>query len=249
MRFGAGIGVALVGDICDIASVLVTPHRSLRSLLPIALVIAATLGATRPGAAAEPEGYFGPPRYARGWMHVRTGLTFSDTLVIDDGSLGLESNGDPGFVLGLGAHWRTSRIDLGLLFESTTSYAFTGLERANRVGAQFRVAADLRWRYIEDHWGALFLRLTPGISALSHADPLRFQVAELMGGDLAGVDQHNVGFSLGFDFGVLVYLDERLAVSIDLDVVSAMTSIDTDQGEVDLDMVRGIFGVGLEWRL
>ncbi len=140
-------------------------------------------------AAADPSQLIGPPRYARGWMHVRTGLTFADGLVLDDGSLGLESNGDPGFVLGLGAHWRTSRIDLGLLFEATSSYAFEGLERDNRVGAQFRVAADLRWRYIEDHWGALFLRLTPGISALSHSDPTRFQVAELVGGDLTTVDR------------------------------------------------------------
>jgi len=199
--------------------------------------------------AGDPSFAVGPPRYARGWMHVRTGITFSDNLILDNGSLGLVSNGDPAMVLGVGAHWRTSRIDLGVLFESTSSYAFAGLARDNRVGAQFRVAADLRWRYIEDAWGALFLRISPGISLLSHADPLRFQVAELLSTDLDGVDQHNVGFSLGFDFGVLVYLNERFALAIDLDIVSAMTSLDTNAGEIDLEMVRGIFGLTLEWRL
>ncbi len=130
-----------------------------------------------------------------------------------------------------------------------SSYAFAGPEKLNRIGSQFRAAADLRWRYIEDFWGSLFLRLTPGLTALAHADPLRFQVATLTETDIEGVDQHNVGFSLGFDFGVLVYLDERFALAIDLDVVSAMVSLDTDAGEVDLDMVRGIFGIALEWRL
>ncbi len=43
----------------------------------------------------------------------------------------------------------------------------------------------------------------------------------------------------------MIYLSERLAVAVDRDIVSAMSSIDTDQGEVDLDMVRGIFGVGV----
>ena len=219
------------------------------ALLP-ALAALMVIGLASPAAlASESEYRVGPPRYARGWMHVRTGLTFADSLILDDGNLGLDSNGDVAMVLGIGAHWRTSRIDLGVIFESMSSWAFAGLERDNRVGSQFRVAADLRWRYIEDTWGALFMRLTPGIATFSHADPLRFQVSELIGGDLDSVDQHNVGFSLGFDFGVLMYLDERLALSVDLDVVSAMTSLDTDQGEVDMDMVRGIFGVSLEWRL
>lgn len=213
------------------------------------LLLGALVASTPAAFASEPSYLVGPPRYARGWMHVRAGITFADNLLLDTTGLALESNGDPSMVLGVGAHWRTSRIDLGVLFESTSSYAFAGLARDNRVGAQFRVAADLRWRYIEDHWGALFLRLTPGITAFSHADPLRFQVASLLATDLDGVDQHNVGFSLGFDFGVLVYLDERFALAIDLDVVSAMTSIDTDAREVDLDVVRGIFGISLEWRL
>lgn len=217
-------------------------QRLLLAIMVLALAAPAAL-------ASDSEYRVGPPRYARGWMHVRSGLSFADGAVLDDGNLGLDSNGDVGLLLGVGAHWRTSRIDLGVIFESLSSWAFSGLERDNRVGPQFRVSADLRWRYIEDTWGALYLRLTPGISAFSHADPLRFQVSELVGGDLDSVDQHNVGFSLGFAFGVLVYLDERVALAVDLDVISASTSLDTDQGEVDLDMVRGILGVSVEWRL
>jgi hypothetical protein len=88
------------------------------------------------------------------------------------------------------------------------------------------------------------------MAILSHADPLRFQVAELVGGDLESVDQHNIGFSLGFDFGVLIYLSERFAIGVDLDIVSAMTSLDSGSGgEIDLDMVRGIFAVSAEWRM
>lgn len=211
-------------------------------------MVAALLLCTTPALALESDMHLGAPRYGKPWMHLRVGMTFADNLAIDDDQLGLASNGDPAMVFGIGAHWRTSRIDFGLLFEGMSSYGFAGAEN-NRVGAQFRAAADLRWRYIEDFWGALFLRLTPGISALSHADPLRFQVATLTETDIEGVDQYNVGFSLGFAFGVLIYLEERLALSIDLDVISTMTSIDTDGGEVDLDMVRGLFALSLEWRL
>jgi hypothetical protein len=213
------------------------------------LVLSAMLAVATPALAQDDDPISRAPRYARGWMHVRTGITFADSAVLDNGSLGLESNGDPSMVFGIGIHWRTSRIDLGAIFDAFSSYAFSGLARDNRVGGQFRFAADLRWRYIEDSWGALFLRLTPGITAFSHADPLRFQAAELRGAELASVDQHNVGFSLGFDFGVLIYLDETIALAVDLDVVSGMTALDTDQGEVDFDIVRGVFGVGLEWRL
>ena len=211
-------------------------------------MVAALLFCTTPALTLESDLRLGAPRYGTPWMHLRVGMTFADNLAINDTDLGLTSNGDPAMVFGIGAHWRTSRFDFGLLFEAMSSYGFTGAEN-NRVGAQFRAAADLRWRYIEDFWGSLFLRLTPGLTALAHADPLRFQVATLTETDIEGVDQHNVGFSLGFAFGVLIYLEDSLALSIDLDVISMMTSLDTDGGEVDLDMVRGLFALSLEWRL
>lgn len=187
-----------------------------------------------------------PPESASGWLQIRTGLSFADTLTLDS-FIGLESNGDPGFVLGIGAHWRTSRLDFGAIFESLASWSFPGVSRDQRVGGQFRAAAHLRWRYIEDAWGALYIALSPGIMAFDHSPQVRFQAAQTVGASTT--DRHTLGFSMGFDFGLLFYLTDELALALNLDVMTCTTSLDTDVGPIDLDMVRGLFTVGLEWRL
>lgn len=190
----------------------------------------------------------GPPDSGAGWLQLRTGATFADAATIDS-FVGLESNGDPAMVLGIGAHWRTSRLDFGAIFESYSSWSFTGVARDQRVGAQFRAAALLRWRYIEDTWGSLYLGLTPGLVVFDHAAPMRFQVAQSIGVSDRTVDEHSLGFSFGFDFGVLVYLTDEVALALHLDVITSNTSLATEGGDVDLGMVRGLFAVGLEWRM
>lgn len=190
----------------------------------------------------------GPPESGAGWLQLRTGATFADAATIDS-FVGLESNGDPAMVLGLGAHWRTSRLDFGAIFESYSSWSFTGVARDQRVGAQFRAAAMLRWRYIEDTWGSLYLALTPGLVVFDHAAPMRFQVAQSIGASDRTVDEHSLGFSFGFDFGALIYLTEEVALALHLDVITSNTSLATEGGDVDLGMVRGLFAVGLEWRM
>lgn len=217
----------------------------MRSFTVAGLVALSLMGAS--ARASDP--HLSAPESGAGWLQLRTGLTFADALTLDEFALGLESGGDPGLVLGIGVHWRTTRLDFGAIFESASSWSFPGVSRDNRVGAQFRLAANLRWRYIEDHWGALYLALTPGLAVLSHAPPLRFQAAQLSGSPEGSVDTHTLGFTFGFDFGVLIYLSDELALALHLDLVTSSTALDTDRGEVDLDMVRGIFAVGLEWRM
>ncbi|MFO0745532.1 MAG: hypothetical protein U1F43_07650 [Myxococcota bacterium] len=219
--------------------------------LAAALVASAVALAARGDARADGPLYTAPksPPAATGWIEVHTGLTFADSLTLDQTSALLEGAGAPGMVLGIGAHWRTTRIDLGLMFESTSSFYFKVIEKEFATGGQFRAAANLRWRYIEDAWGALFMRLTPGLMAFRHADPVRQQVAVLDGSQLEDVDQHSVGFSLGFDFGVILYLSDKLAFTVDLDIVSATTTLGTQGGEVDYGLVRGLFTAGIEWRM
>lgn len=190
----------------------------------------------------------GPPESGAGWLQVRTGVTFADAATIDS-FIGLEGDGDPAMVFGVGAHWRTSRLDFGAIFESFASWSFSGVSREQRVGAQFRAAALLRWRYIEDTWGSLYLALTPGLVAFDHTAPMRFQVAQSIGASDRTVDEHTIGFSFGFDFGALIYLTEEVALALHLDVITSNTALATEGGDVDLGMVRGLFAVGLEWRM
>lgn len=208
--------------------------------LPLALLIGFA-----PTARADD---FYPPEAGAGWLQLRTGFSFADTATLD-GFVGLETSGDPAMVLGIGAHWRTSRLDFGAIFESMSSFSFPGVSRDQRVGSQFRAAAHLRWRYIEDTWGALYLALSPGVIVFDHAPALRFQASQTLGASDSTVDRHTLGFSFGFDFGVLIYISEDLAAALHLDVITSNTALNTEFGDVELDMIRGLFAAGLEWRM
>ena len=214
--------------------------------------VAFVLAAGSASAPAHASDYFddenGPPPYGDGWLQLEAGLTFTDVALLDDDSA-LDSVGTPAFVIAIGAIWRTAVLDLGVRVEALGSFQFQGLQRDDRVGPQFRAVANLRWRYVEDDWGALFLRLTPGVAVLNHADPLRFQASQLAGGNFDKVDRYNLGFTLGFDFGVLVYLSNTIALVFDMDLVSVTTSLGTSERDVDLTMIRGVFTAGLEWRM
>jgi len=195
-----------------------------------------------------------PPPAGTGWTYTDIGFTFADSIVLDDGAQELDGAGAPGMVFGVGAYWRTSRIDLGVLFQGLSSFYFNGIDATQFAsGAQFRAAANLRWRYIEDSWGALYMRLTPGLMVFDHGVKVREQAGIRKGGgptnDPVGVDEHSVGFSLGFDFGLMFYLTDRIALSVDLDLVSGTSTIDTSGGEVNYGVIRTIIAAGIEWRM
>ena len=219
------------------------------TLIALVLVPLVGLGAARETHAAPNAFESSAPPSSSGWINVHTGITFADSLVLGEQALQLDGEGAPGMVFGIGIHWRTARIDLGALFESSSGFYFKPLQQEFPTGGQFRVAANLRWRYIEDAWGALFMRLTPGLMVFRHADAVRQQVASVDGSNLEGVDTHSLGFALGFDFGVLLYITDDIAITIDLDIVSGTTTLATDGGEVDLSLVRGFFTAGIEWRM
>ena len=196
-------------------------------------------------APASPDG----PSDDSAWLHLRSGVTTADTVVLDDFVDTLQSTDSTTLGLGVGIHWRTAGFDFGLRFDQLTAWSFEGLERANRVGAQFRTSAELRWRYVDDRWGALYISLNPGLGVMDHADPLRFQIANIDGSPLDAVGEHSLAFAFGFGFGAIIYATESFLVSIDLEVVSFTSSIGTAGREVDIDMVRAIFGAGIEWEI
>jgi opacity protein-like surface antigen len=208
-----------------------------------AALLASLSGASH--ARPEPEA----PKDGAGWLHVRAGTTLADAATLDGLTLNLEAADTPTLVFGLGAHWRTTGFDFGLIFEQLSAWSFDGLERSNRAGAQFRASAELRWRYLEANWGGMYIALNPGLAVLDHADPLRFQVSQINGSPLDSVSQHSLGFAFGFGFGALIYASRDLAISVDLEVISTTSALATAGGEVDLDMVRAVFAAGLEWEL
>lgn len=236
---------------------LASPARAARYVRGLGiLAVVASLGGALGTETAHAESMFdeenGAPEYGTGWMQVELGFSFTDVALLDDAGVTLDSVGGPYPALAIGTVWRTPALDLGVRFEALGSFSFRGLALEQRVGPQFRAVANLRWRYIEDSWGALFLRLTPGAVVLSHADPLRQQAAQIVDGTtdrFKRVDRYNLGFTLGFDFGVLIYLTDKIGLVFDLDLVSATTSIGTDDRDVGYSVIRALFTAGFEWRM
>jgi len=235
-------------------------HSSLRRVvigLAASAVVALVLTGARPDAHAVPAAdQASGERHVRsgdGWLSAWTGVSFGDTVVLGNGSGAASLAGrSEAPVFGIDAYYRTSRLDLGLLFEALGSSRFTGLAGDNRIGSHFRVAASLRWRYLDAPWGALFVRLSPGLSVLGHSDALRAEVVGVTGGDatdFARADEFSLGFSLGLDAGALIYLSDRLALSLQVDVLTNTASVGAPGGSVAYAGFRGLFTVGLEWRM
>ncbi|MCB9732996.1 MAG: hypothetical protein H6745_10340 [Deltaproteobacteria bacterium] len=227
-----------------------TPLSRTRVLSGAVGAALAALFALAPPAAAAPASVARSTgvRSGTGWLDVRVGLTFGDSLTLGDQIRVTNSRG-PAEIFGIGATYRTSRLDIGVLLEGIGSFYFEGVSRDNRTGSQFRLAANVRWRYIDEPWGALFLRLSPGLMAFDHSDELRFQAANLFGKGFDEADRNGVGFSLGFDFGILLYLSRAVAISIHLDVVTGTTTMDVGKDSIDIGITRGLFTAGLEWRM
>ena len=220
----------------------------------VALLVAALGGAGCLGSmrgSVEP-GDSGVPSNT-GWVDAHGGFTFADTLVIGS-ALTLDGDGTPAGGFGVNVFYRTPRLDLGGLVESIGGFRFESLNSTFTTGSHLRVAASVRWRYVDETWGALFLRLAPGASIFRHSDKVRLSVAQLVGrgqagDDFEGVSDVTAGFSLGFDFGALIYASDRVAISAHLDVVTAATSLDAFGTDLEYATIRGLFSIGIEWRM
>lgn len=214
-----------------------------RASLGIALCLG---GAGCLSALAGGPGDLGAPADT-GWLSARAGVGLVDTLQV-----GLEEPGQgaaSALAFGVGLHYRTARFDVGGLFEGFGASRHGDAGREAPIGSSFRAAGTLRWRYLEQPWGALYLRLAPALMVLGHSDALRDRVAGFVEGDREAVDALTVAFSLGADAGLLVYLSEGLALSLGVDLVTAATTVGTEVGGVGYNTVRGLFTVGLEWRM
>lgn len=227
----------------------ITPYARVRPYAVALAALAVGLSLPSPAAAApDAAARAGGVPSSTGWLDLRLGLSFADSMILGD-QLRLTSSGGPAEIFGVGATYRTPRLDLGLLLEGLGSFSFEAASGDSRTGSQLRVAASLRWRYVEEPWGALFVRLSPGLIAFAHADALRGQAAELVGRTLREADRNGVGWTIGVDFGVLLYLSPALALSIHLDLVTGATALDVGADSVDLVLTRGLVTAGLEWRM
>lgn len=191
------------------------------------------------------------------WVSFHAGATFATgaTLSTAGTATTLDSAGVPDAVMGLGVHYRTSRFDLGLLMSGVGGGAFRGDGdgRERRLGGMARVAALLRWRYLNDDWGALTLRVSPGVAFVSHSDSLRAEVAAAIGRrrtELDGVvDSHNTAFSIGIGFGLMLNLTRAILAYLEFETLTTATTLQEGASEVGYSTVQPSVMLGMEARL
>ena len=222
------------------------PRRSHRARWPappalagLAVAAAILLWASPPVVAAQPaEGTL--------WVGARGGVAITDTLRLHDRELGRQFSAAPG--VGVMLHYRLRRVDLGLLIEGLGGgrFAFQGTHRA--MGGMFRVAGELRWRFFDGSWGALFVRLTPGYALLAHSDAIRFQAARVAGKTLGQIDSFDHAFGMGFELGLLVYVGSNAALFLGADTVAALTQLPSAD-DVGYIRLRSLLSLGVEWGL
>lgn len=183
------------------------------------------------------------------WVGVHGGATFGTNVTI--GNLTpLDSTDTADAAFGLSAYWRTTRFDIGAQVDSIGSGTFMGLSRERRIGSKTRVAALLRWRYLDESWGGLFMRLSPGWVALSHSDHIRSQVAVNLGREadqIGGIDTYNGGFTFGVDFGFMVYFTRDFAALLEIEIVTSTATIQEGSEETDFAVVQPVFSIGIEF--
>ncbi len=183
-----------------------------------------------------------------GWLTTRAGLSYADHVQI--AGRPYIPNFDPLPVFGVGWTWRVGTFDFGGLVEhlpGATSESLDG--RSIRLGSHVTISTAARWRFIDQRWGAIYVRFTPGLTVFGTTDSLRGAVALNEGVSPHDVAHAGVGFGYSADLGLLILLSDHVGLHIDGGLVGshgALKIADRDQGYA---RYRGLVRVGLEWRL
>jgi hypothetical protein len=195
------------------------------------------------------------PERSSVWMGVSGGLTFNISILLDRASgqeleLPASSDADASFEINL--MYRTPRLDVGFLIQNFGGGAFQGLDRTRRIGGRARVAAALRWRFVEFNWGSFYLQFSPGVAFVNHHDHVRSQVATILGrqaNQLGDIDTHSIGFGMGNSLGGAVYITQRLMVYLQMQFVILRVQIRDNQDEVGYLSVQPVLKLGLSGRI
>lgn len=187
-----------------------------------------------------------PPPHRTAWLDVRTGLAFADSVTVDSSSIGATS--DPAPLFGIGAHWRTRRLDVGAFVEHLGSGRYQRLASRARIGSQIRAAATLRWRYVEQPWGGMYARLSPGLAIIRHSDTFRLDTADSIGRSFEDIEVRTFGFTFSVEVGLSVYITQRVAAFGEFSIINTLARLRRSDEDLDYTRVRGAFVVGVEVR-
>lgn len=189
------------------------------------------------------------PPSGSGWIGVRSGLVI-DTQ-IGGGILDVTTRTLLAPTFGVSAEYRLGRVDVGGVFESLGGTTFLLQNRRRRLGGQMRGAATLRWRFVEQGWGAFYSRLGIGWVGTRLTDGFRDAIVEAQGDGTkrSDVRQRAHGFAASSALGVTVYASKRVAAFIEAELTAEIFSMRIDGERSPLSVTRTSIAAGVLWRL
>lgn len=215
-------------------------RASATALLAISLLLSASFDAR---AALER-----PPR-GSGWIGVRSGVVV-DTQ-IGGGILDITTKTLLAPTFGVNVEYRLGRVDIGGVFEALGGTTFLLQNRRRRLGGQMRGAATLRWRFVEQNWGAFYSRLGIGWVGTRLTDGFRDALVEAQGDGTtrADVQQRAHGLAASSAVGVTIYPSKRVAAFIEAEITAEVFSMRIDGERSPLSVTRTSIAAGVLWRL
>lgn len=190
-----------------------------------------------------------PPPTRSGWVGVRSGVVI-DTQ-IGGGILDITTKTLMAPTFGVNAEYRLGPVDLGGVFESLGGTTFLLQNRRRRLGGQMRAAATLRWRFVEQNWGAFYSRLGIGWVGTRLTDSFRDAIVEAQGDGAkrSDVRQRAHGLAASTAVGVTIYPTRRIAVFIEAEITAEVISMRVDRDRSPLAITRTAIAAGVLWRL
>ncbi len=211
-------------------------HRRALPLVPLLLLLTAPAGAE--GRAPDSGG---------GWLDVHGGLTVATQMLSAIQTEGVEPTPTPTF--GIGAYWRTRRVDLGVLVGHIAGTWYVDEAEVRRLHGSTRAAAILRWRFVHGSWGALYMRLSPGWGGFRFTEDLRETAAPASGSEATELRQGASGFSLGLATGLAIHFSRRHLAYLELESVNGFTTIEGGEERVPVSLSHTLLTAGVQWRL
>ena len=204
------------------------------------------------------------------WVTVGVGAVTSSTLLIGDPSQldelsitlaedspeprerFMEARGEaPAPSFSLGVHHRFKSIDLGgmITHQGEQRTLLDGIER--RVPGYVQGHFNIRWRFLDRHWGGLYSGLGLGLSLSRPSEGFRASLAFQFEGepDLAMTDERLLAVSASSRLGLLVYHGRDLGFFVEYGLTALATEYRVADHQAVVSGSNECIQAGVTWSL
>ncbi len=144
------------------------------------------------------------------WVRVTVAgsVTTEDGLVVDDGASTFRGAAPPGFGLDVGLAAALDAFELGVLVSAVGTGSTSGVGSTQRLAAQARGTAYLRWSYLMLDGFDIFTGIGVGVAATRLSDFVRFELGRDAGVGLEAVTRSFRGLAVDVEAGMRIPLDD-----------------------------------------